>query len=96
MSDFEVERVPRQSSSNQKRHVNRRSTAEYDTEQVLRASVSQLLASTTRPFTVSGRIPLDPAALVLFFRSKVSSRHIPRQTQLNFFRAASHTVSISR
>ncbi|KZP20351.1 hypothetical protein FIBSPDRAFT_742497 [Athelia psychrophila] len=75
MSDFEVERVPRQSSTNQKRHVNRRSTAEYDTEQVLRASVSQLLASTTRPFTVSGRIPLDPAALVLFFRSKSGITH---------------------
>lgn len=95
MSDFEVERAPRQSPANPKRQLNRRSNVEYDNEQVLRTSVSQLLAATTRPFTVSGRIPLDPAVLVLFFRSKVSPSPPIFQTRLSPSRAASHIVSIS-
>lgn len=82
ISDFEVERAPRSSPANPNRKLTRRSNVEYDNEQVLRASVSQLLAATTRPFTVSGRIPLDPAALVLFFRSKVSLWPIYSQARL--------------
>lgn len=71
MSDFEVERAPRQSPANPKRQLVRRGQSEYDNEHVLRTSVSRLMTAKTRPYTVSGRIPLDPAVLVLFFRSKV-------------------------
>ena len=31
-----------------------------------------LVAAKARPFAVCGRIPVDPTALILFFRSKVS------------------------
>ena len=43
----------------------------YDPELVYRENVSKLIGAKTRPFSVSGRIPLDPAHLVLFFRAKV-------------------------
>src|ERR1700749_4112578 len=69
MSDFEIERAPKQSSTQLKRTSNRKSQSNYDNEQVLRTSVSRLIAAKTRPFTISGRIPLDPSSLVLFFRS---------------------------
>jgi hypothetical protein len=35
----------------------------------------RLLTAKARPFTTSGRIPLDPSALVLFFRSKSGITH---------------------
>src|ERR1700676_2283008 len=70
MSDFEIERTPR-TPANPKRSLARRAHSDYDNEHALRASVTSLIAAKTRLFTVSGRIPLDPANLVLFFRSKV-------------------------
>jgi hypothetical protein len=69
-SDFEIERTAR-SPAYPKRSLARRSQPDFDGEQVLRTSVSRLIAARTRSFTVSGRIPLDSSALVLFFRSKV-------------------------
>lgn len=72
ISDFEIERAPRSSPAHPKRALIRRQQSEYDSEHALRNSVARLLGAKSRPFTVSGRIPLDPAALVLFFRSKVS------------------------
>lgn len=67
-SEFEIEHA---TPSYSKRSLARRSQPDFDGEQVLRTSVSRLIAARTRSFTVSGRIPLDPSALVLFFRSKV-------------------------
>ncbi|KAF7293849.1 hypothetical protein HMN09_01180900 [Mycena chlorophos] len=43
----------------------------YNAEEVYAQNVGRLIAAKTRPFSVSGRIPLDPAHLVLFFRAKV-------------------------
>ncbi|KAJ7061715.1 hypothetical protein C8F01DRAFT_1286717, partial [Mycena amicta] len=41
----------------------------------IRENVSKLIVAKTRPFSVSGRIPLDPAHLVLFFRAKTGTSH---------------------
>ena len=68
-SDFQVERVPRTPTTSKRSLVRRQS--DYDNEQALRTGVSRLIVAKTRSFTVSGRIPLDPSVLVLFFRSKV-------------------------
>lgn len=76
MSDFEIERTPK-SPRNPKRALMQRGQSEYDSEHTLRTSISRLLSAKTRPYTVSGRIPLDPSALVLFFRSKVSTSTSP-------------------
>ncbi|KAH9947860.1 hypothetical protein B0H21DRAFT_691224 [Amylocystis lapponica] len=43
-----------------------------DNEAAFRASVVGLLKSKARPIAVSGRIPVDPSVLTLFFRSKAS------------------------
>lgn len=71
-SEFEIEHA---TPSYSKRSLVRRSQPDFDGEQVLRTSVSKLIAARTRSFTVSGRIPLDPSALVLFFRSKSGITH---------------------
>src|ERR1700761_9320376 len=67
---FEVEHVSRPPSA-----IGHRIPAPpepaYDPEFLYRESVSKLIAAKTRPFSVSGRIPLDPSQLVLFFRSRV-------------------------
>jgi hypothetical protein len=71
--DFEIERTPKFANGFSKRPSARRLKSDYSAEHALRASVSRLIAARGRPFTASGRIPLDPTALVLFFRSKVRS-----------------------
>ena len=48
-------------------------TTDFDEEAAFRTSVAALIAAKARPFCVSGRIPVDPSSLILFFRSKVSS-----------------------
>nr|GAT51333.1 predicted protein [Mycena chlorophos] len=47
----------------------------YNAEEVYAQNVGRLIAAKTRPFSVSGRIPLDPAHLVLFFRAKTGTSH---------------------
>ncbi|KAJ7082347.1 hypothetical protein C8R43DRAFT_909689 [Mycena crocata] len=47
----------------------------YDAEFMYREPVSKLIGAKTRPFSVSGRIPLDPSHLILFFRSKTGITH---------------------
>lgn len=42
-----------------------------ESDYLFRETVSKFLVVKDRPTTVSGRIPLDPSHLVLFFRSKV-------------------------
>jgi hypothetical protein len=68
MPTFQVEHVSRPPSA-----MANRSPPEpaYDTEFLYREYISRLIAAKARPFSVSGRIPLDPSHLVLFFRSKV-------------------------
>lgn len=53
----------------------RRSHPDFNSELALRTNVSRLMVAATRSFTVSGRIPLDPSTLVLFFRSKSGITH---------------------
>ena len=71
MSDFELEQKRKSHQTPQK--VRRRTAPlDYPSETVYRTNVSRLVAAKSRPFTVSGRIPVDPVTLTLFFRSKVS------------------------
>lgn len=69
--DFEIERPLKSATTTPKRPSARRQKSDYHAEHALRGSVLRLLTAKARPFTTSGRIPLDPSALVLFFRSKV-------------------------
>ncbi|KAJ7663166.1 hypothetical protein DFH06DRAFT_1189508 [Mycena polygramma] len=72
LASFEVEHVSRPPSA-----MGNRSPAQpaVDPEFVYREHVSRLIGAKSRPFTVSGRIPLDPSQLVLFFRSKTGITH---------------------
>lgn len=74
VTDFEIERPLKMKMPNgaAKRPTPRRKKSEYGAESALRTSVARLLVAKARPFTVTGRILMDPASLVLFFRSKVS------------------------
>ncbi|KAF7362803.1 hypothetical protein MVEN_00630100 [Mycena venus] len=69
---FQVEHVSRPPSA-----MANRSPVEpvVDPEFVYREHVSKLIGAKSRPFSVSGRIPLDPSHLVLFFRSKTGITH---------------------
>jgi len=65
-------------------------------EHALRTHVPILLAAKSRPFSVSGLIPLDPANLVVFFRSKVSDRlGVQRSSQVMYLIIAErdHTLA---
>jgi len=73
--DFEIERPLKSATNVPKRPSARRLKSDYSAEHALRTSVSRFLAARSRPFTASGRIPLDPSALVLFFRSKSGITH---------------------
>ncbi|KAG6380431.1 hypothetical protein JVT61DRAFT_8565 [Boletus reticuloceps] len=75
-TDFEIERpLKGATNSPSKRPSSRRVKSDYAAEHALRGSVSRLLSAKARPFTTCGRIPLDPSALVLFFRSKSGITH---------------------
>ncbi|KAH9934171.1 uncharacterized protein B0H18DRAFT_870092 [Fomitopsis serialis] len=53
----------------------RRASDEFDNETAFRTSVGALLSAKARPYTVSGRIPVDPSVLTLFFRSRSGITH---------------------
>ncbi|KAI0074326.1 hypothetical protein K474DRAFT_67778 [Panus rudis PR-1116 ss-1] len=72
-SDFEVEHTPTKATPPRLRR--RRVSSDYDSELAYRNSVARLIASKARPFSVSGRIPVDPSSLTLFFRSKSGITH---------------------
>ncbi|KAK7678715.1 hypothetical protein QCA50_018297 [Cerrena zonata] len=74
MSDFEVETPVKMHSSPHKIR-RRRLSSDYDSEVAYRNRIARLIAAKARPFTVSGRIPVDPANLTLFFRSKSGITH---------------------
>ncbi|KAH9995919.1 hypothetical protein BJV74DRAFT_911574 [Russula compacta] len=47
-------------------------SADFEIE---RTSIANVIAAKARPFAVSGRIPVDPASLTLFFRTKSGITH---------------------
>ncbi|KAA1475317.1 hypothetical protein DENSPDRAFT_860763 [Dentipellis sp. KUC8613] len=73
--DFEIEHVPSYSPGKSGRPPIRRGMSDYTSEDVLQASVARVVAAKSRPFSVSGRIPVDPANLTLFFRTKSGITH---------------------
>ena len=78
VSDFQIERIPKQQTQvTSRKAAQRRAEAEYEDELAFQESVTRLLAAKTRPSATSGRIPLDPSTLVLFFRSKVPMIFFP-------------------
>jgi len=72
-ADFEIEPVtsPR---GQQNRPLIRRAVSDY-TNVDLQASIANVIAAKAHPFSVSGRIPIDPATLTLFFRTKSGITH---------------------
>ena len=68
-ADFEIERIT--SPRAQPRPPLRRAVSDYTNEALLQTSIANVIAAKARPFAVSGRIPVDPATLTLFFRTKV-------------------------
>jgi hypothetical protein len=68
-ADFEIERIT--SPRAQPRPPLRRAVSDYANEALLQSSIANVIEAKARPFAVSGRIPVDPATLTLFFRTKV-------------------------
>ncbi len=68
-ADFEIEHIT--SPRGQPRPPLRRAVSDYANEALLQSSIANVIAVKARPFAVSGRIPVDPATLTLFFRTKV-------------------------
>lgn len=68
-ADFEIERIT--SPRAQARPPLRRAVSDYANEALLQSSIANVIATKARPFAISGRIPVDPATLTLFFRTKV-------------------------
>ncbi|TCD65304.1 hypothetical protein EIP91_002829 [Steccherinum ochraceum] len=74
VSDFEVEHTLKAHGTPPKTR-RRRTSSDYSSEAAYRARVARLLNAKARPFSVCGRIPVDPANLILFFRSKSGITH---------------------
>ena len=87
---FEVERSSPLSAQHRLPSVKRPASADL-TEVALQTYLPPLLAAKARPFTVSGLIPLDPANLVVFFRSKVRREFFGR---LELLRLTDHVASV--
>ena len=68
---FEVEHMPSKTSSTSSPR-RRKLSSERECEAALKACLTLLSGAKVRPFTVSGKIPLDPSNLICFFRTKVS------------------------
>ncbi|KAF8646615.1 hypothetical protein AX16_007116 [Volvariella volvacea WC 439] len=71
-SDFQIERVPKASK---RRSAHPAEPTPDQEELLLNQSVANLLTAKSRVFAVSGRIPIDPVELVLFFRTKSGIAH---------------------
>lgn len=74
---FEVERSSPLSTQHRLPSVKRPVSVDL-MEVALQTHLPPLLLAKARPFTVSGLIPLDPANLVVFFRSKVRRQPPPQ------------------
>ena len=72
-ADFEIEHIT--SPRGQARPPLRRAVSDYANETLLQTSIANVIAAKARPFAISGRIPVDPATLTLFFRAKVIGFH---------------------
>ena len=70
-SGFQVEKRARSPNPMGRQAMPQPNTMDYREENLYREHVSVLIAAKDSQFAVSGRIPIDPAQLVLFFRSKV-------------------------
>lgn len=70
--DFEIERSPRSGYGRSK--IQMPSPSDVN-EHALHTHFPILVAAKSRPFSLSGLIPIDPANLVLFFRSKSGITH---------------------
>ncbi|KNZ71697.1 hypothetical protein J132_07609 [Termitomyces sp. J132] len=68
---FEIERVPQSSARRSMAYL----VPGYENSQEFRDYVLQLLEATNAPFTVSGRVKLESAQLMLFFRTKNGITH---------------------
>ncbi|KAH9000653.1 hypothetical protein EDB86DRAFT_2827946 [Lactarius hatsudake] len=71
--DFEIEHVS--SPRTQPRPLMRRGVSDYTNESLLQTSIATVIAAKARSFAISGRIPVDPATLTLFFRTKSGITH---------------------
>lgn len=69
--DFEIEHSPRSGYGRPKRMPSPSDVNEH----ALRTHLPILVAAKSRPFSMSGLIPLDPSNLVVFFRSKSGITH---------------------
>ena len=79
LGGFEIERTPTTAPV----RLPDRGQLEYEEEDEidLPTAIGRLLAAKSQPFSISGRIPVNPADLTLFFRSQVrllSFSQIPR------------------
>ncbi|KAI0752755.1 hypothetical protein C8Q80DRAFT_1303029 [Daedaleopsis nitida] len=68
VSEFEV--VQRKTPYTPNKPRRRGSDPEYDSQAAYRAAITAIISAKARPFAVSGRVPMDPTHLTLFFRSK--------------------------
>jgi hypothetical protein len=67
-TEFEIERAS--SPRGHTRPPMRRAVSDYSSETALKESIANVIAAKARPYATSGRIPVDPATLSLFFRTK--------------------------
>ncbi|KAJ3514418.1 hypothetical protein NLJ89_g2387 [Agrocybe chaxingu] len=75
MTDFQVEKRARSPNPYGRPPMGQPEPTVYRDELVYRDHVSALIAAKDTQFGVNGRIPVDPAQLVLFFRSKTGITH---------------------
>ncbi|PIL29126.1 hypothetical protein GSI_09174 [Ganoderma sinense ZZ0214-1] len=72
VSEFEVEQRKMPFSPSK----NRRRGSEPDAKEVTyRSAIASVVGAKARPFCVSGRVPMDPTQLTLFFRSQSGISH---------------------
>ena len=79
-TEFEIERAS--SPRSQPRPPMRRAASDYAGEVALKESISNVIAAKARPYAISGRIPVDPATLSLFFRTKAGGSGISSENSL--------------
>ncbi|TBU44089.1 hypothetical protein BD309DRAFT_1018807 [Dichomitus squalens] len=73
LSEFEVEQRRQPFSPTKSRR--RGSDPEHDKEIAYRSAIAAVISAKARPFAVSGRVPMDPAHLTLFFRTQSGISH---------------------
>lgn len=69
VNDFQIER------SRHRKSASRERIAGYDDEALYRDSITRLLIAKASPYSISGRLPIEPNELILFFRTKSGITH---------------------